>query len=419
MSRWTDLLLGAVVLEITGADIPGTLSRLNEGGIRIRDLHPVPPISIRLTLYPWQLARAQKLLSRRGDHVRVLRREGILPLAKRHRSRLPLAICLAFLTAFFLWLPSRVLFVEVEGTERIPAEEIRAAAEKAGLTFFCKGGEIRNEQLKNILLQEIPELQWAGVNFNGSVARVTVRERITEASPHRQEDISDVVASRDGIVVSISVLEGETRCRIGQAVRQGEMLVSGYIEHPYQPQYTHSHAEVYALTQHPVDAVHPAEALQKEPSGSLRHRYSLLIGRKRINLSGNSGIPTATCDKMYTQKYVTLPGGFRLPLGLCVETWIGYTVATVPVSSEAASSSLGAFARRDVTAQMLAGEILCGEETVEQDGENYILNVNYTCREMIARQRTLYLFEGERTNDGTYHKRRAGGGSHYGLRLPG
>lgn len=419
MSRTSDLLLGAAVLEITGADIPGTLSLLNDSGIRIRNLHPVPPISVRLTLYPWQLARAQKILSRRGDRIRVLRRDGMVPLVKRYRSRLPLTICMAVLTAFFLWLPGRVLFVEVEGTERIPVEEIRAAAEKAGLTFFSRGSEIRNEQLKNILLQEIPELQWAGVNINGSVARVTVRERITVASPHRQVDISDVVASRDGIVVSMSVLEGDTRCRIGQAVRQGEMLVSGYIEHPYQPQYTHSHAEIYALTQHQVEAVFPAETLQKQRAGFLRHRYSLLIGRKRINLSGNSGIPTATCDKMYTQKYVTLPGGFRLPLGIYVETWIGYTVTSVPASSEAASSSLCSFARRDVSARMLAGEILCGEEAIEQNGETYILNVNYTCREMIARQRTLYLFEGERTNDGTYHKRRAGGGSHNSLRLPG
>lgn len=139
-------------------------------------------------------------------------------------------------------------------------------------------------------------------------------------------------AARDGVIVSMSVLGGQSLCQVGQAVRAGELLVTGCVDLETHTQYTHADAEIYAMTQRTLTAVYPQTATQKAYTGQVIRRYSLVIGRKRINLSGNSGISEVSCDKMTERKTLTLPGGFSLPVTLVVETYRPYEAVQTQVS---------------------------------------------------------------------------------------
>ncbi len=122
-----------------------------------------------------------------------------------------------------------------------------------------------------------------------------------------------MVAARDGVIVSMSVLGGQSLCQVGQAVRAGELLVTGCVDLETHTQFTHADAEIYAMTQRTLTAVYPQTTTRKAYTGQVIRRYSLVVGRKRINLSGNSGISDASCDKMTERKALTLPGGFSCP----------------------------------------------------------------------------------------------------------
>lgn len=403
MSSLTDVLLGTIRLHILCADMEGLLKALKRGGVPVRDFSAQSDLEAAFSVPGYGRRKCCAILSRRGVTYTITQKRGILAWLGRHKDRLPLGLCIGVLTAFFLWLPTRVLFLETEGAETVYPRQILAAAEVSGIRFFGAGAEIRSEHLKNHLLGQLPQLQWAGINCNGSLAVITVRERTDTQSPMREEGYSDIVASRDGIVVSISVLEGQTRCHVGQAVRKGELLVSGCVDHEFQPQYTHSEAEIFALTQHPVDLAIPASWHKKVYTGRETTRWSLLVGRKRINLSGNSGILPTTCDKIYRENYVRLPGGWQLPLGLVRETLREYTLQPEPLSRQEAEDILQGRSRAMTRENMLAGEILCCQQESEAQKGRYVLHFNYTCREMIARQRKLYLFEGDGANDGTNH----------------
>ncbi len=127
----------------------------------------------------------------------------------------------------------------------------------------------------------MPELQWAGVNFSGGVAIVSVRERLPEEAVRDRSTVTNVVAARDGVIVSMSVLGGQSVCRVGQAVRAGELLVTGCVDQTTHTQYTHADAEIYALTQRTIQAVYPQTAVQKVYTGQVIRRYSLIVGRKK------------------------------------------------------------------------------------------------------------------------------------------
>lgn len=394
-----DYIRGAVVAELVTAEPGQALTYYTGQGLRFLEQTLTAPLTLRLVMRPGQWRRLEQLAEARGDRCHRLERRGLGETLSHGRRRLPFWLALTAMAAFTMYAPKRVWFVEVEGNVQVPDREILAAAEECGVAFWAKTGEIRSEQVKNRLLNLVPELQWAGVNFSGSVAVISVRERL-EAEPVRQRDtLTDVVASRDGIVVSMSVLGGQAVCKVGQAVCAGEVLVSGCVEHEYRPQYTHADAEIYALTQRRIQAVLPSQWCEKVYTGGAYRRYSLVLGRKRINLSGNSGIPVGSCDKMTQRETLPLPGGYSLPAWLEVEVYLPYEIQEKTADEIWGNQVLQDCAQRLARQEMLAGEILGGEPVFTQADGCLCLDMTFACREMIARQRPMRLFEGEYTDE--------------------
>jgi hypothetical protein len=104
---------------------------------------------------------------------------------------------------------------------------------------------------------------------------------------------------------------------------------------------------------------------------------------------------------MRTVNYLTLPGGFQLPVALVTDTY--QMCRTEPVSREMEQDALLRQARRYVRAQMRSGTIL-REDVRVVDGT---MTVVFECREMIGAFRPGIYTEGD-TNERENRKRGAG-----------
>ena len=159
------------------------------------------------------------LLEKRGDRVCVQMRSWRFYLEQSVLKRPLLYAGLALLFACSLMLPTRILGVWVEGNSTVPTRRILEAAQQSGIRLFAPCAEVRSEKMKNALLSAIPELQWAGVNTYGCRAVISVRERtLPERKPEPEKTVGSIVAARDGIVESVTALQGTVLCRPGQAV---------------------------------------------------------------------------------------------------------------------------------------------------------------------------------------------------------
>ena len=149
----------------------------------------------------YALRRAVKQLDCR---LTVVRKEGVPFFLGRFRRRhallagLTLCSALLFFGSFFIW------DFTVEGNQRVTDEEIR-----------------------NHVLLEIPELLWITVNVSGCRAYVEVRERVEAPEPVDEREPTNVVARRDGLILDIQAMDG-VRCVLpGTSVEAGELLISG------------------------------------------------------------------------------------------------------------------------------------------------------------------------------------------------
>lgn len=378
---------GWVRLRLTSADCVTRLREISR--------------ELRLEQVEFPDALTAEFLVRRGMEGRIWVREGerletvrtgglpvVLEGLGRWKLMCGVVVFLLFLTVF---LPTRILFLEVEGNGAVPARLILERAEECGVYFGASRRSLRSERVKNHLLWAIPELRWAGVNTQGCTAVITVALR--DSGKAGEEELpGDIAAVTDAVVTEVILQSGTALVRPGEAVREGQLLISGTADLGHSTRIDRAEGEVYGLTRRVVEVGLPENTLLRTENGSMVRKFSLRIGKKSVNFSNDSGILHGTCVKMRTVNYLTLPGGFALPVALVTDTYRLCEETAIP--REMTREVLAQQARRYVREQMTAGTILA-EELQYADGG---LTAVFQCRELIGAFRPGIYTEGD-TND--------------------
>lgn len=371
---------GQVQTELTCADIPRALSYIRSSGLTVFDVQFVDDLCIRLTVSRSDCKKLERIADQKGWQLRQLHRFGLSWMISGLVRRPVLVLGVGFLVLLSLFLPGRILFVQVEGNHAVPTNLIVEAAAKHGVCLGASSREIRSERIKNALLEDVPQLQWLGVNTKGCVAVISVRERQLPEEGETLAPVTSIVSKADGIIQSVTVTQGTAMCKPGDAVSAGQTLISGYSDLGICLRGTRAQGEVYALTQHQITALSP---VQYKLRGDLERRevkYALLIGNKRINFYKSSGILDTSCARIYSVWYVTLPGGFAFPLGILRECWLSYDTAP----GDAVDPDLTAAAQRYLLQQLTDGQILAQNSDIQQDEMVLTFRGRYACREMVG-----------------------------------
>ena len=221
-------MTGRMRLELTAADPAALLSKLLKTDVELSDVGQISGLAVQLTIQRSQFSKVQAVCRAEGATWKVLRSTGLLRLLRQALGRPVLVLGFVAILLLTLYVPTKVLFIQVEGAGDIPENQIIMHLENCGIRLGADRTEIRSERVKNALLEAMPELQWVGVNTYGCRAVVSVRPRTQAEREVPERGISSIVAARDGVIRQFTTLQGNTLCKIGQSVTQGQVLISGY-----------------------------------------------------------------------------------------------------------------------------------------------------------------------------------------------
>jgi len=392
-------MVGSVELEIVSADIPAFLAAVNNENIHLFDVSLADELSAKIHIRRQDLPTVKKIAKKRSSSLKIIKKDGMFWTGKRLVKRPVFIFGCLFLLLVALFLPSRVLFIKVDGNDTIPTKQIIEKAESCGIHFGASRRQVRSEQVKNALLSKIPQLQWAGVNTSGCVATISVREKSITEETKNETGISSIVASRDGVIRELTVTQGIGTCQVGQAVKAGQMLISGYNDCGLLIQATRAEGEVYAQTLRELSVITPVDATRRLKISSQSVKYFLLIGKKQIKLYKDSGISDAGCVKMYEKKCLTLPGGFELPVALVRETRTSYTDAPTQLTGADSYEWLQEAADAYLLEQTVAGQILDRKATLQILDGVCVVNGHYSCVEMIGKVKNEEIIKRDGENN--------------------
>lgn len=376
---------GTVRLRITGAVPERCINRFTQCGLRFWGLCREDALHYTFYAYEKDAPALRRQALRCMASAEVIERHGLKQRygGLKRRPVLLLGLLLALAATFvlqeFVWI------MDVQGAETQHDEEILRALETLDIHPGTWGPSIDQQLTKHRMLSLLPKLSWLAVNRSGGILHVLVTERMTpqvQTPPYR---VANIVAARDGVLTQVSVLEGMKLCAPGQVVSEGQLLVSGYEDYGLMVRAVCANAEIYARTWHSGTVITPEIEYVKEYTGREWTQRTLILGRKRINLSGNSGISLPNCDKMINEKKLSLPGGETFRIILETATYREYRLTSRAVQAENAGALLRGAWLRMTKDSLLAGAVELTEATMLRADGYYILNAVSTCMEMIAR----------------------------------
>lgn len=384
---WTILwfFVGMLRVRITGASPDWALERMGQRRIAVREIAHRDAFTLEATILKRDLGRAQAAVRGAMCELEVTEEAGFYHTFRGALRRPVLFAGLILTVLGAVLLPRFVFFYEVSGNERVPTAVILRELEELGVGFGTFGPNIKPQDIKNQILNRIPELQWLTVQQSGMCARVIVRERPEPEPIYDRKTPGNVIAAQSGVITSVDCMAGNCLCEPGQAVSKGDLLVSAYTDHGFKTQVSAALAEIYAETAHHTVTVTPDRVLKKVPTGRTCKQIALIAGNRRWNIFGKSGFFHKNCDKMTVYHQLQLPGGYFFPFGIAITVFSEYDTEEVPLSLDDAESFLRQDAVRAVSDTMIAGRILDVQGEVTRDGGLFRLASRIRCEEMIAR----------------------------------
>ncbi len=394
------VLPGMLTVEITCADCANLLNSAGEGGVHLFDVTYCSDLTLNLRISRSDYEKMLVIAEKYGAAVKIIRSNGLFRTAKAAIKRPVLLVFGLLLFLMFVFVPGRVFFISVEGNNSVPTNQILEAAAECGIRFGAIRRQLRSEKMKNALLEKMPQLQWAGINTSGCTAVISVREKTTNDGENTKNDgVCSIVAARDGVIRSCTVYQGNALCAVGQAVKAGQTLVSGYVDCGLVTKAVRAKAEIQALTFRDLEVISPTVASKRGDIIREKTNFSLKIGKKLINLFHNSGNLDASCAKIYSESYVRLPGDFVLPIAVIKETVVVCEEMNDVLAEGEPVGWLAEFAQAYLRQSMVAGEIISAETEVNAIDSAHYFYGEYACTEMIGQVKYEQTFTKDEMHD--------------------
>jgi similar to stage IV sporulation protein len=396
MKKITHWVLGTATARVSG-DTARFMNIAVKTGLRPIRLQKDGE-DVLFTLYAKDYKKLHKIKQRTHARVKLAEKSGF-PFRFRRMLRRPgLLLGTALGVALMLFLSGFYWEMTISGEDIPYAEsEVLAAAKRVGM--YIGAPRSTDTALASVaLLEELPELSWASFNTEGCTVQLELRTSVTKAEGAEHDGTGDIVASRAGLIHSITAQNGTVLVKVGSACAAGQVLVSGITQvgDPYDPEYnpvrcfyTRARAEILAETQRTFTASSPlsTETVRETDLGTQRALYILGV-RVPLSLSGAPKGQTA-----YTRTPVVLQ---EHTLPLWVETVRVYEEKAVPVTfteEEAQRRALENLHQLQKLALGEDGRVLTENITYQtKDGAVYVTS-RCVCLENIAQEAPLTLPE--------------------------
>lgn len=389
MGRISDRIRGRAEVEIFGVFPEAVINRCAAAGIKLRRVRAIDGQTLRCLAFERDLEAIKASCARCQCELRLLRLFGGSRDRRLLRRRIWLPVT-ALLVALLLTLSSLFVWdIEIRGASKVSPAAILRALEASGLRRGCFWPALETDLLRSRTLCLVPELAWLGVSVNGSRAVVLVTERVETPEIYADSAPCSLVASHTGVVRRVAVRNGKTLVQPGQAVIEGETLVSGAPDNLMGTlRLVRAQGEIWADTWYDLTAVCPAPESGKGEATRAYTRFALKIGDERINFYGKSRKTLDGYDKIVHEYNLGIDGLFALPVSLVCERYVRYR------TEEAALDPIAIGARlKDYLACQIEGEIVhCSFDTVERDGAVFV-TLRARCYENVARVQTITVAE--------------------------
>lgn len=382
---------GHVVFVARGAFPERFLNLAARSGINLFEVRKIDDM-----LYCSAMAseyRALKRLARKSDvKIRLSEKHGLPFFIWRYRHRKGLLVGVACFCLVLHFLSLYIWSIDVRGATAIDKAELDNLINSIGVSAGTLKSEIDPPIIEKTIMNQFENISWVSANIKGSVLSLELKERIEPPGLILGEGPCNIKSNHDGQVVRMEVYQGTPEVKCGDAVVEGQLLVSGFVEDDFGVcNLRHAEAKIFALTKHELKQEVALTQLEKQPTGKV-------VVRKRLKLFGVelplTLIPTpgSGFEKSLQVDNINIMG-VSLPVTYYKEIWRQFCEVQVTLSRDEAMKRAHRALEDEEKERFKEMQILSKDENERFTNDKAVLIANYVCEENIAAQEEIVLEE--------------------------
>ena len=255
----------------------------------------------------------------------ILERRGLPYIVYGNRHRKGLAVGLILAIGAVIAMSSFIWRLDIEGLDGsgLAIEELEAFLTDNGLGIGARRGGVELRGLEDSILAHFPQLAWAAINITGTAAHVALSPAIAPIEALATEP-ADIIAAKDGIIMSIVTAQGTPLVRAGDVVLAGDVLVSSAIEiaaegHEPMTEFVHAQAYVYARIYYRLSLHVPFLYYERSFTGAYRRVHTLNIGGLSIPLSRRNNYAQYTSEE--ERRQLSFGANYPMPITMDIREY--------------------------------------------------------------------------------------------------
>ncbi|NLG25489.1 MAG: sporulation protein YqfD [Clostridiales bacterium] len=222
-------MLDRVTVRVRGLMLERLIDRAVAQGARISRAERTGGRELTVVTTASGAAAIEALAEKHGLEAERLAEQGWPRIRRRLADRAPLLVGLVLVLIALQLLSARIWLIDVVALDDSRAS--RASAARAlhdlGVVPGASSASLDPDALALSIQLAAPDLRYAGVRLRG--VRLTVEVAAADVPPGVQDPNAarDLVALRDGVVVSVNARVGTAAVKPGDTVRAGQTLIRG------------------------------------------------------------------------------------------------------------------------------------------------------------------------------------------------
>ena len=335
--RLWNYFCGYAIIIVKGIKIERFINLAVVNNIYLWDIEKIDYTTIKAKINIKDFFKLRSIVRKTDSNIQIIEKCGMPFKIKTVKRRKWFFFGLGALLIFIYILSSYVWMIEIHGLNKIDEQTVVENLGYVGLRVGVRKSKVDKRDIENRMLIRMPELTWMGIEIKGTKAFVTVVEKKPEPQPINRDEPCDIVASKNGVIEKILVLNGDGVVKDGDTVKKGQLLVSGTIIREGLPErYVHSMAEVNARTWYEDVEEIPFEQIEYKKTGRTFTTYSMEIVKKKIERSKK--IPFEDYNKTSKDIYILSFGSYVFPIKLTVTKYEELVPLTKIINEEEAKT---------------------------------------------------------------------------------
>ena len=248
--------------------------KLNRLNVDIQEIKYLKE-EIQFKILEKDLKRAKKYLI--SYNIEIIDETGIYKLKKELKKNNLIITGIIFAVVIFLVLSNIIVKVNIIHEDSELRAIISDSLKEQGVTplSFKKSYEEYEAIIENIKEEYPDRIEWIEIDVEGMIINVRVEERILN-DYEKDYSTCHVVASKSGIIKSITTEKGVTEVSINDYVKKGDILINGSIKLNEEIKANVcASGSVYAEVWYNVNAKIPLTEEQTKDTGKMR--YNIMI----------------------------------------------------------------------------------------------------------------------------------------------